>query len=642
MKFNGNITLNALGQSEVQNLVVERLAATPTFHAAEAGRLIYNTVDKLFYMNTGLAWVALATGGDAASLQTEVDNLEASLGGAITATGGFNAGAITAVAASSITDAINKLGDSVAGKDSLSKLLDVALNAPGTGQFLRFDAVSGKWINHTPVLADISDVTATAAEVNHLVGVTAPVQGQIDAVKATADKAATDLAAEVTRATGEEARIEGLVTAEKDRAEAAEQAIADDLAEEILARLAAEGEASADLEAAKTALQLAIDLKVSKAGDSMTGQLAMGGNKIIGLAAPTQADDAASKNYVDNLLAGLSWLKAVDFSPETLELANGGLAESYIDGTRIAVLETNKIYVFDNAKFYGEPGGIAALDTVELKEGDAFFAKDTETGYVVNMVYSADAGGVVPQFVQFTGGGQLAAGVGLSKNGNQIDVNLGAGIAQLPSDEVGVDVLGTGGLFLTEDGSTDSTGTAAQLAVKLDGNTITRGTGGIKVSDAVVASIAANATAVADEKVRAEAAEKANADAIAAEKVRAEAAELANADAIAAEALRADTAEKAIAADLATEVTRATEAEAALAAKLAKGYFLYDGVEATSHAVVHNIGSRFCNVTVIDSETNEQIIPQAVIFDSATQLTVTFNVALACKVVVMGLGVDLV
>ena len=40
--------------------------------------------------------------------------------------------------------------------------------------------------------------------------------------------------------------------------------------------------------------------KVSKAGDTMTGALAMGGNKITGLGVPTEEADAATKKYVDD------------------------------------------------------------------------------------------------------------------------------------------------------------------------------------------------------------------------------------------------------------------------------------------------------------------------------------------------------
>lgn len=45
-----------------------------------------------------------------------------------------------------------------------------------------------------------------------------------------------------------------------------------------------------------------IATKVSKSGDTMTGPLAMSNQKITGLAVPTNAADAANKNYVDGIL----------------------------------------------------------------------------------------------------------------------------------------------------------------------------------------------------------------------------------------------------------------------------------------------------------------------------------------------------
>ena len=49
----------------------------------------------------------------------------------------------------------------------------------------------------------------------------------------------------------------------------------------------------------------ALALKLSLAGGTMTGALAMGSNKITGLATPTANADAATKKYVDDLLSGL-------------------------------------------------------------------------------------------------------------------------------------------------------------------------------------------------------------------------------------------------------------------------------------------------------------------------------------------------
>ena len=67
-------------------------------------------------------------------------------------------------------------------------------------------------------------------------------------------------------------------------------------------------------------------------------------------------------------------------------------------------------------------------------------------------------------------------------------------------------------------------------------------------------------------------------------------------------------------------------------------YFLYDGTtSAAIHTVTHNLGAQYCNVTVVDAN-NEVIIPQSITFTSANALEVTFNTAITCKVIVMGVA----
>jgi hypothetical protein len=50
-----------------------------------------------------------------------------------------------------------------------------------------------------------------------------------------------------------------------------------------------------------TTVATSIGTKVAKAGDSMTGALSMGNNKITDLATPTSASDATTKSYIDTL-----------------------------------------------------------------------------------------------------------------------------------------------------------------------------------------------------------------------------------------------------------------------------------------------------------------------------------------------------
>lgn len=219
----------------------------------------------------------------------------------------------------------------------------------------------------------------------------------------------------------------------------------------------------------------AIAGKVNKSGDAMTGNLAFGGtHTVTGLAEPVNGDDAATKNYVDNAVTGLSW-------KEPVNSVGTSLPTTATTGDRFLNLTDDKIYT------------ATATDTwnsgVAPGANWAVLDQATDQGYTFNGT----------DWVQFTGAGQIDAGVGLAKVGNTININLGAGIVQLPSDEVGIDVRSAGGLFLTEDGTTASSGTDAQLAVKLDGTSLAVGVNGLKVSDGITSAVAANTSGLAQE-----------------------------------------------------------------------------------------------------------------------------------------------
>lgn len=122
-----------------------------------------------------------------------------------------------------------------------------------------------------------------------------------------------------------------------------------------------------------------------------------------------------------------------------------------------------------------------------------------------------------------------------------------------------------------------------------------------------------------------------------AEEARAMAAEGILTTAAATEASTARAAEAALSTSISNEVTRAETAEAAIEAKIGKMYFLYSGTSSDTHVVDHALGQKYCNVTVLDSS-DEVVIPQSITFNTDNRLTVTFNTAFVCKVVVMGLA----
>ena len=85
------------------------------------------------------------------------------------------------------------------------------------------------------------------------------------------------------------------------------------------------GTPTASTDATTKAYVDAVDTsKVAKAGDSMTGALAMGTNKITGLGTPTASTDATTKAYVDGVVVGASVTQAYVDAADALKVAKAG------------------------------------------------------------------------------------------------------------------------------------------------------------------------------------------------------------------------------------------------------------------------------------------------------------------------------
>jgi len=245
------------------------------------------------------------------------------------------------------------------------------------------------------------------------------------------------------------------------------------------------------------------NLKVSKAGDVMTGDLSMSGKNIINVGTPVNATDAANKGYVDTAIQGMDWKESVRAaSTANVDIATGGLLT--IDGVALSagdrVLLMGQTKAADNGIYVASSGAWSRSTDAdgnpssEVSNGMATFVEEGtavngSNGYVLTTPNPITLGTTDLSFSQFSGAGQIIAGAGISKNGNELYLNFGAGIAQLPSDEIGVEVLSTGSLFTTVDGSTSSTAAAALLAVKLDGTTLTSSAAGLKISTAYTAAL---------------------------------------------------------------------------------------------------------------------------------------------------------
>lgn len=214
-------------------------------------------------------------------------------------------------------------------------------------------------------------------------------------------------------------------------------------------------------------------------------------NRIVNVADPTAATDAVNKQYLEGRLTGLDWKDSVRlgtnaalpaYTPagsgvgKTLTAnANGALS---VDG--VAVVNGDRILVKDQATSHADHGiyvvtaaGSAGAPFVLTRATDAdqnaevtanlavfveegSFNQDTGWTLVTDNPIVVDT--TTLQFTQFTGTGSITAGAGVSKTGNQIDVEL--------DTTAGAQTTGSGGG--TSGLEFDVSGAAGKLRAKVD------------------------------------------------------------------------------------------------------------------------------------------------------------------------------
>jgi len=157
---------------------------------------------------------------------------------------------------------------------------------------------------------------------------------------------------------------------------------------------------------------------------------------------PTDANDVASKSYVDSSISGLD----VKNSVRAATTAAGTLASDFengdtIDGVTLATGDRilikdqtsgseNGVYVVEAS---GAPTRASDFDAdAEVTAGAFFFVEEGTTngdsGFVLTTDGTITLDTTSLTFAQFSGGGQITAGDGLTKTGNTIDVVAGDGI----------------------------------------------------------------------------------------------------------------------------------------------------------------------------------------------------------------------
>jgi len=188
-----------------------------------------------------------------------------------------------------------------------------------------------------------------------------------------------------------------------------------------------------------------------------TGTVDASGKRITSVADPTQAQDAATKAYVDSMSSGLDVkqsVRAASTSALTVTYSNGtaGVGATLTNaGTQaaltldsIALSSGDRVLIKDQASAL--QNGVYVVTTVgsvsvnwvltratdfdnspgtEVSSGTFFFVEEGtaqgDNGYVVTTDGAITIGTTAIVFNQFSGGGQVVAGAGLTKNGSTID-----------------------------------------------------------------------------------------------------------------------------------------------------------------------------------------------------------------------------
>lgn len=674
MRVNGNIVLNDNASGEIRHVYIERLnaaaetTAASTLTAANTGRLIFNTTSGQYKYWNGTAFIALASGSDASNLQAELNALEASLGNFINSDGTFTATALDALlaidvsSATSLVDVLVKIDQAITNIDVTSQLapMQAEIDAIETGAGLAADGTYAADATTTyltaatslkdadkkldtalKALSDLqaSDKAGLETEIDAIGDSVTSLQTEVDAIETGAG-----LAADGTYAPNASANYIQAATSLKDADNKLDAAIK--VNADAVAALTTEVDGKQD------------DLgyvPVNKAGDSVNGNLTFGGTSTVkNLTAPTESGDAVRKIDLDNAVAGI----AKDYQADILGLESDFVDAPgryiYIDGSKFATgvaASAGDIVVVDAA---GEIT-VLAYDVSVEGPGALVWNREAEGWYQWNGTVWGSFGGL----------SGVNAGVGLSKSGNTISVNLGAGVADLPTGEVGLDLKANGGLALVDPTSgLDSTATDAVLAAKVTG-ALEVVANGIQVKAAGVTavelagSVAGNGLQGGAGTALSVKPKAAGLIVVTADGVDVDAAALdakyvdvagdtmtgllvLSGDATDAKGAvtkqQMEAADTVISDALADAVTAIDAKFVSVVDSLNKTYFVHDYTDTGATAaisVVHNLGVKYCNVTVVDEE-DEVFIPQSIKFIDANTLEVTLNTDITGKVVVMG------
>ena len=194
-----------------------------------------------------------------------------------------------------------------------------------------------------------------------------------------------------------------------------------------------------------------------------SGTVDVNTSRIVNVTDPTQAQDAATKAYVDAVKVGLDFKDSVRVATTgNITIASDLNVGDSIDGVTLAdgdrVLVKDQSTASQNGIYTAGASPARATDAdadAEVTAGLFVFVEEgtanSDNGYVLSSDGTITVGSTALTFTQFSGAGQIVAGDALSKSGNTLNVNDDNITVEVSSDNLrikGITATAVGDLLI--------------------------------------------------------------------------------------------------------------------------------------------------------------------------------------------------